>query len=48
MNELYYNNSDFKAYVDKYIIRQGVDLQTALSHAMVRNYADYLIERGAG
>lgn len=46
MEEFYNTNSDFKAYVDKYIAKESVSLNTALSHAMVRNYAEYLMERG--
>ena len=48
MDELYQNNEDFKVYVDKYIAKENVPLQTALSHRIVRNYAEYLIERGNG
>lgn len=46
MKELYSTNADFKAYVDKYIRKEEIDLETALSHAMVQNYANYLIDRG--
>lgn len=45
MNELYETNADFKAYVDKYMRKEEVDLETALSHAMVQNYADDIIKR---
>jgi hypothetical protein len=45
---MYEHNEDFKRYVDRYMVSNGADLRTALSHAMVRNYADYLTERGAG
>ena len=48
MDELYQNNEDFKVYVDKYIAKENVPLQTALSHRIVRNYAEYLVERGSG
>ena len=48
MDELYQNNEDFKAYVDKYIAKENVPLQTALSHRIVKNYAEYLMERGNG
>ena len=48
MDELYQNNEDFKVYVDKYIAKENVPLQTALSHRIVRNYAEYLVERGNG
>lgn len=46
MKQMYDTNQSFKDYVDKYIAKEGVSLQTALSHAMIRNYADYLVERG--
>lgn len=48
MDELYQNNEDFKVYVDKYIAKENVPLQTALSHRIVKNYAEYLMERGNG
>lgn len=47
MDELYQNNEDFKVYVDKYMAKEQIGLQTALSHRIVRNYAEYLMERGA-
>ena len=47
MKDLYDTNDDFKSYVDKYIAKESVSLNTALSRAMVRNYAEYLMERGA-
>ena len=47
MEEFYNTNADFKAYVDKYIVKESVSLNTALSHKIVRNYAEYLMERGA-
>jgi hypothetical protein len=34
--------------VDKYIAKENVPLQTALSHRIVKNYAEYLMERGNG
>lgn len=46
-NTLYGLNEDFRAYVDKYMVKEQVPLQTALSHKVVRNYAEYLMERGA-
>jgi hypothetical protein len=48
MNTLYSLNEDFRAYVDKYIAKENVPLQTALSHRIVKNYAEYLMERGNG
>ena len=46
INEMYSTNADFKTYVDKYMRKEEVDLETALSHAMVQNYANYLMDRG--
>lgn len=48
INEMYTTNADFKSYVDKYMRKEAIDLETALSHAMVQNYARYLIDRGQG
>ena len=46
MKELYSTNADFKAYVDKYMKKERIDLDTALTHGIVRNYAEYLMDRG--
>ena len=46
MNTLYGLNEDFRAYVNKYMVKEQVPLQTALSHRIVRNYAEYLMDRG--
>ena len=48
MDELYQTNADFRAYVDKYMTKERIDLCTALTHAIVRSYAAYLSERGSG
>lgn len=48
MDELYQNNEDFKSYVDKYIAKERVSLHAALTHRIVKNYAEYLAERGSG
>jgi len=48
MNMLYSLNEDFRAYVDKYMVKEQIGLQTALSHRIVKNYAEYLMERGNG
>ena len=45
INEMYMTNADFKSYVDKYMRKEEIDLETALSHAMVQNYADDILER---
>lgn len=45
INEMYSTNADFRRYVDKYMRKEEIDLETALSHAMVQNYADDILER---
>lgn len=44
---MYGTNEDFTAYVDKYMAKEGITLEAALQHKVVRNYAEYLKERGA-
>lgn len=46
INEMYTTNADFKRYVNAYMKQERKDLETALSHAMVQNYANYLMDRG--
>lgn len=46
INEMYSTNADFKVYVDKYLKKHEIDLETALTHQMVKNYAAYLKDRG--
>lgn len=47
LHMLYSQNEDFRAYVDKYMAKEQIGLQTALSHRIVQSYAEYLMERGA-
>ena len=42
----YETNADFRAYVDKYMKKERIDLEEALSHAVVENYRHYIFERG--
>ena len=43
--EVAYNlDKDFKEYVDKYIVKNGITLEEALEHKIVRLYLDYLEE----
>lgn len=44
--QMYDSNTDFKAYVDKYVKQNHVPLDVALSHKMVQNYGEYLTARG--
>lgn len=45
--EYYYNNKDFKTYVDKYCIKHQIEHHNALRHILVRCYADQLAKREA-
>ena len=44
--ELYMSNSDIHRYVDRYIAKERISIDTALTHAVVRNYAAYVLDRG--
>lgn len=46
MKELYETNADFKRYVDAYMKKERKDLETVLSHHTVKDYAEYLKDRG--
>lgn len=46
INEMYSTNADFKQYVDKYAVSNHVTVDVALTHAEVKNYGEYLIDRG--
>lgn len=41
--ELYRTNKDFKEYVDKYMTKHNKSLSEALSDALVKDYAAYLL-----
>lgn len=41
MKQLYSTNDDFKTYVDKYCETRKVTLEEALTHATVKEVADY-------
>ena len=43
--ELYNTNEDFKKYVDKYKRDRKLSLEEALEHKMVKQYADYLVNK---
>lgn len=43
--ELYRTNKDFKEYVDKYMTKHNKSLSEALSDAMVKDYAAYLLSK---
>ena len=46
MKELYETNADFKRFVDAYMKKECKDLETVLSHHTVKDYAEYLKDRG--
>lgn len=41
----YHDNEDIKAFVDKYIAKEGLSLEEALSHKVVIEYAKYITDR---
>lgn len=43
LKEMYENNVEFKEYVDKYMTKHNKSLSEALSDAMVKDYAAYLL-----
>ena len=43
--ELYENNEEFKAYVDKYSNQRKITIEEALSHALVKSAGDYYTEK---
>jgi hypothetical protein len=45
LEELYKTNNYFKGYVERFANHYGLTTEEALSHAMVRSYAGYLMER---
>lgn len=42
---LYQNNEDFSNYVNKYIDKHKIDLDTALNHVMVQLYAQWISDQ---
>ena len=46
MYELYMSNADIHRYVDRYIAKERISIDTALTHAVVQNYAAYVLDRG--
>ena len=44
--DLFNKNKDFRNYVEKYIFKHHITIDEALRHRLVRDYGDYLIERG--
>ena len=41
MNKLYEENDSFKQYVDRYCVKHEIDRETALTHSVIRNAAEY-------
>jgi hypothetical protein len=46
LNEMYENDAAFRRYVDRYVVSNHTDLEMALTHRVVQNYAEYLKSRG--
>ena len=46
MYELYMSNADIHRYVDRYIAKERVNIDVALTHRVVIEYARYVIDRG--
>lgn len=44
IKDLYYNDKDFKGYVDRYSASRKISPAEALDHVIVINYAKYLEE----
>ena len=44
MSQLYATSEDFKLYVDKYCTKSNKSVEEALKDAVVREYADYLLQ----
>lgn len=44
MTELYEKNADFKAYVDRYSKCYRISVEEALTHELVRLYAEQIFE----
>ena len=42
MKKLYDTNSDFKTYVDKYCLMHSISIEIALTHKLVKEYAEYI------
>ena len=43
--EAYRDNSEFKEYVDKYCVKHRISKEEALTHKLVQEYLDYLLNR---
>lgn len=43
--ELYNTNEDFRNYVDKYKRDRKLSLEEALEHELVKQYADYVVNK---
>ena len=46
--ELYMSNADIHRYVDRYIAKERISIEEALTHKVVVEYAKYVIDRGEG
>lgn len=44
--ELYMSNSDIHRFVDKYMAKERISIDEALTHKVVVEYARYILDRG--
>ena len=42
--DLYGKSNAFKRYVDAYCTKHGVDVEEALTHAIICNYSEHILE----
>lgn len=42
--EMYKTNEGFRGFVDRYARHHGISVEEALDHALVRNYAELIVE----
>ena len=45
LNKLYEKNADFQRYVDRYRKKDGISVEEALQHQLIKNYAEYMLEK---
>ena len=45
LKELYETNEDFRGYVDRFAKQNGISVEEAFSHAIVKCYAECMAEQ---
>ena len=48
MEELYKTNPDFQSYIRGYCQEWGIDKETAFTHSMIKNIAEYYKDANRG